>query len=169
MNNTNELHIEITRDDFANFHKYYFFKKGIKRRIYFVVLLSLLLPLYVGRDQPFHLFVYLITAIFCAIIYSLVFIVLMYFLTLWVKRQPSKNGSILGHKRFLLTDDGIREESESNTTEYKWNGIKSVESNEKYIFIFVDKMAGYIIPKRYFENEAEQITFIALIQSKIHQ
>jgi hypothetical protein len=58
------------------------------------------------------------------------------------------------------------EESENSRHLQKWNGIKAIETNGNSVFIFVDNIAAYVIPRRFFKDETEQKNFIAAIKEK---
>ncbi|MCK4920280.1 MAG: hypothetical protein KAS71_04490 [Bacteroidales bacterium] len=45
------------------------------------------------------------------------------------RNLPSGDGSILGNKTFIVSEDGLLEESESNLQQ--WKGIKFAETNDK--------------------------------------
>jgi len=74
---------------------------------------------------------------------------------------------MLGQNKFIITDEGLVEDSSTNRNIQKWSGIISVEQNQEMIFIFVDRMAAYIISKRFFKDENEQETFLSLIGEKM--
>lgn len=85
-----------------------------------------------------------------------------------VKRMPSKDGSILGKKTFIIEDNGLREITPSNETLVKWNGIEKLIEMDDYIFVFIDKIAAYVIPTRYFETENEKELFIRKMKENIN-
>lgn len=47
----------------------------------------------------------------------------------------------------------------SNEDYIKWSGVRSVEQDKEYIFVFVDSIMAYIIPKRSFASEKESLEF----------
>jgi hypothetical protein len=162
-----EIYIDLTRNDYADFNKYWFLKNGLKKRIYVVIIFALGLPFFVKSEQPFEIITYLISVIICGLIFSIIYLGGMILMMNRTKKLPSDNGSILGKKKFTITEEGLIEESESNKNLQKWNGIKSIEMNETSVFIFVDNVAAYIIPKRFFKNVHEQQVFIKIIDDKI--
>lgn len=162
-----EINIDLTRKDYANFNKYYFLKYGLKKRIYIVIIFALALPLVIHSGHPFDLLTYLTTIIIVGPLFGLIYIGGMTFLMIQTKKLPSDNGTILGRKKFIVTDEGLIEESENNKNLQKWKGIRSVETNNNSVFIFIDSIAAYIIPKRFFKDEIEQQNFIRIISEKI--
>jgi len=161
-----EINIELTRNDYADFNKYWFLKKGLKKRIYLVIIVAIGLPLIINSGRPFEIVTYLITVVFAGLIFGLIYLGGMTIAMKRTKKLPSDNGSILGKKRFLITDEGLIEESESYKNLQKWKGIKGVETNDNSVFIVVDNIAAYIIPKRFFKDTEELRNFINAIEEK---
>lgn len=162
-----EISIDLTRDDYADFNKYCFLKKGLKKRVYIVIIVAFGLPLVINRGRPFDLMTYLTSVIIAGILFGLIYLGGMTFSMRWTKKLLSDNGSILGKKKFMITNEGLIEASESNKNLQKWKSIKSVETNNNSVFIFVDNIAAYIIPKRFFKDETEQQNFIKSIEGKM--
>ena len=162
-----EINIDLTRDDYADFNKYWFLKKELKKRIYLLIIVAFFLPLVINGGRPFDLMTYLITVIIAGLVFGLIYFGGMTLAMKRIKKLPSDNGSILGIKKFMITDEGLIEESESNKNLQKWKSIKSVETNKNSVFIFVDKIAAYIIPKRFFKDETEQQNFIKTIEERM--
>jgi hypothetical protein len=163
-----EINIDLTRADFADFNKYYFFKRGLKKRIYLFFIMAFVLPLLMHSDGPFDLMTYVISVIIVGPLFALIYLGGMTISIFLTKRLPSENGLILGEKKYLITEEGLIEESENNKIIQKWNGIKSIETNKNSVFIFVDNIAAYIIPKRFFQDQAEQHRFIEIIENKLN-
>ncbi len=163
-----EINVDLTRDDFADFYNYYYLNRGLKKRIYIAIFIAFAIPLVVNNNMPFELFGYLRAVILTGLIFGAIYFGAMIILLKSTRILPSKNGSILGKKTFTITESGLLEESDSNTNLQKWQGIQSVESNDNSIFIFVDKIAAYVIPKRYFKDPNQQIEFVSIIKGKIN-
>ena len=81
--------------------------------------------------------------------------------------MPDKNGEIIGEKTYLILKDGFKQITANGESFIKWNGIKSLEENKNYLFIFVDKIAAYVIPKRYLNDLPEKNEFIKTLKENI--
>ncbi len=163
-----EINVEITSKDFTSFNKYYYLKKGLKHRLIIYLITVIGLPIIVNYGEPFDLITFIITMLFTAIIFGLLFFGLGYLSLNLVGKLPSKNGAILGKRKFTISEAGLIEESDSNTNIQKWNSVKSIEQNNEFIFVFIDKIAAYIIPKRYFSNEEHVNLFVENMKLKIN-
>lgn len=164
-----EINIEITRSDFANFYKFIYFKKGIKMRIKLVIIIALVYPiiLMIIKDVSFEFDVYIELALIMALFFALLLAFGMLINMKLMKKAPDKNGSILGKKKFTITEEGLVEETESIVNLLKWRGIKEVKTNKNYIFILVDSYSAHIIPKRFFRDLDEEMLFLKTIEEKV--
>jgi len=162
-----EIQIDVNRKDYINFNKYYY-KKGLKRRLIIVLIVVIGLPIFMNIGKPFELHELLINMIITTIVFSSVFLGIGYISIRRTGRLPSDKGSILGKKTITVTDEGLISESENSKTIQKWSGIRSIEQNDDMIFIFVDKIAAYIIPKRFFNDQIHIDSFLKKLDEKIN-
>ena len=164
-----EINVEITRKDFIGFNKYYYLKKGLKKRLMIYLIVIIVLPLIMSIGRTFDLFDILIDMVMTAFIFGLIYFGLGYLSINLTGKLPSSNGSIIGKRKYIITNNGFVEESENNTNIQNWNSIKSIEQNREMIFIFVDKIAAYIIPKRYFKSQERVDEFIQKLNSEMNK
>ncbi len=160
-----EITIDLNRDDYADFNKYVFLKKNLKKRIYVVAIVAIVMPLAMLKGD-FDLVQYLVKVVLAAVVFGSIYLGGMFLALKRTGKLPSDNGSVLGKKKFVITDDGLVEETENNTNLQKWKSITSIETNKCSVFIFVDTIAAYVIPKRFFKDENEQNLFIAALNEK---
>lgn len=162
-----EINITLTRKDYIEFNKYFYLKKAMKKRLKLVLMMALGLPFIMNLGSPFNLNNYLFDVLLVAIIFGVIYLLLGYLLMNRTGRLPSEDGSILGDKKFIIEEEGLIEESKTNRNIQKWIGIKAIEENENYLFIFVDNVAAYILPKRYFENKDVYDEFLNEINKRM--
>jgi hypothetical protein len=162
-----ELIVELTRKDFANFNRYWYFKKKLKQRMIFIIIFALVISVFENGGHRFDFFVYLFTVVSILVLFGVSFFALMWLMLTFSGNLPSENGSVLGKKKFILSEDGFVEESENSKSSQKWKSIKAVEENGNAIFVFVDNIAAYIVPKRFFKDEIEQSEFINYIKNNM--
>jgi hypothetical protein len=72
---------------------------------------------------------------------------------------PDNKEGILGEHTVEINDSGIKDITQVSESMYKWNGVKSIEQSKDYIFIFVDSIQAYFIPKRSFSSEKDNVEF----------
>jgi len=162
-----EIEIEIVREDYADFNRYFYLKKGFLKRIYIILVTAFVISALIYRKPEFDMGLYLRLVVLSGLIFGLIYIGGMYLGLSFTKRLPADKGGILGKKRFTITKEALVEDSETHRNIQRWQGIKSIELNDNAIFVFVDNIAAYIIPKRYFKNDRELETFVGLMRQKV--
>ena len=162
-----EIKTYITRDDFLEFNKFVLMKNRLKRGFVIASIFILFWLIILNYNQSFNPMTILIELIIFYLGWG-IFIFLVYKVSFQrIKKMPDQNGSILGHKTYILQDDGFKEITESSETLTKWNGIKNITETKNYTYVFVDKISAYIIPKRTVDENNEVERFITTLKSKI--
>jgi len=161
-----EVEVDITRDDYLAFNNYVMSKMPLKKFRFIIVALAILVVciLTVRNMKDF-----LNLIVFTTILVIIVTIIAFLFKAInnrFVKRLPLEKGGILGKHIFKIENEGIREITEYNDSLLKWEGIKSIETTNKHIFIFVDKHMAHIIPKSSFESDEECNNFLNILKNK---
>jgi len=64
-------------------------------------------------------------------------------------------------------NEGIHEINPFGSCFYKWEAVESVEDNCGDVYIFLDKLAGFIIPSDAFESQIEEEKLISILHCKI--
>jgi hypothetical protein len=73
---------------------------------------------------------------------------------------------LLGEHTLILSDDGIIESTSVNEALNKWAGIRGIEQNDGYIFIFLNQTMAHIIPKRAFVDPEAASLFLQEAQTR---
>ena len=162
-----EIQIDLTRADFADFNKYFFFKRKLKSILVSVIIIPILITLYVTWNDYFDLFKFCICYVIALLFFGIIYFGLLMLTLKITGKLPSDKGSILGKRKYTITDEGLLEESEINNNLRKWSGIKTVEANKNSVFIIVDTIAAYVIPKRFFKDLDEMNLFVQSVTEKI--
>jgi hypothetical protein len=161
-----EINSQLTREDYVEFNKYIFLKMKMKRSIFIALLFIIFWIVYLNLNQPFNLLVLLIELIAFALFWAVLIFAFYRLSFARIKKMPDENGEILSKKTYFLTDDGLKEISANNESFTKWSGFKSIAENKKYVFLFVDKIAAYIIPKRVFKDSEEVTQFLEYVKTR---
>jgi hypothetical protein len=162
-----EIKIEITRKDFQKFNLYAAKKNKALKRFKLVPVIFLILIVLLLNIKEISNITYMVIQIAFILFLYLAFVLLFKPITaLITKYTPAKDGGTLGEHKFRISDEGLWESTEYNESLTKWNGIKSIETTKKYIFVFIDTHMAHIIPKRYFKSEEDSENFIDTLRSK---
>ncbi|HLJ53164.1 MAG TPA: YcxB family protein [Rhizomicrobium sp.] len=76
------------------------------------------------------------------------------FITFGYKTPLDPKGSFLSPTDIELAPDGIRWKSELREGRTAWNAVNRVVETKSHIYLFIDRAAAHVIPKRSFSSEA---------------
>jgi hypothetical protein len=74
---------------------------------------------------------------------------------------------VLGEHTLEITDEGLVESTEVNTTLHKWNSMFRIRRTGSYILIFVAEGVGHIVPLKQLPNDGSVEEFIVELESRI--
>ncbi|OCT13349.1 hypothetical protein A8709_03610 [Paenibacillus pectinilyticus] len=152
-----EITVNITRSDYWKYNKYALFNIPKLRNRFIITNISL----------PFIVII-LLLLFKLPLVFSLCWGVFggglaCIFSYLSMKKRvmsiPESKEGILGERRVEINEIGIHQLSSVSQSSYKWSGVRSINQNDEYIYIFVDTIMAYIIPKRSFVTEKESLEF----------
>jgi hypothetical protein len=159
-----ELNIEITREDYGRFMKFWYVKFRLKKSFIFITILSLIFALVLVDFSTITFVDYIIVVLMLMMLYGMILFLTMNFSLKRSGKLLHENGTVLGIKKIDISEQGIQESSENSTTMFKWNSIKEVTSDDQAIYIFVDKVAAIIIPKRHLMDITQQEELFAEVE-----
>lgn len=158
---------EITREDFLQFNKHMQSRINPRKPILFTLLFLFLLVIVANIGEPFDLFAIVTEMLILLVLWTVIFVLFKQVTLSRIKKMPKDKGAILGEREYLIEDKGFREISDSSETLTKWKGFNEIQESKDYYYLFVDKIAAYIIPKRSFSNKTEEEEFINTINENI--
>lgn len=144
---------DTTKEDYWSFNKYVMFKNPKIKNSLIVSLILYMVLVFVGLYIFTHSRIYsLTTTLLGAVIFSFL---MMKSTKRKIIRLVENEDGILGEHTIEINKDLLLEDTKNNSSSWNWNGIKSIEANEDYIFIFINNLLGHVIPKRAFESQEE--------------
>jgi len=161
------MKIKLTRQDYLEFNKFVFLKERIYRSSKIAIFFIFIWIILLNYKQPFDLTEIIIELICFTAIWGLMILLIYWFTFNKLKNMPDSDGEILGEKIYIISEEGLKQISVNSETFTKWIGFKFYAETDKYIFLFVDKIAAYIIPKRIFKDQNELLEFTDIVKSKI--
>jgi hypothetical protein len=81
--------------------------------------------------------------------------------------SPLPDGSLVGARRIELTDDHVRQVAPLHEATTSWAGVLAVEETAGHIFLMTDRLAGYIVPRRAFRDDAGREAFVAFARARL--
>ncbi len=151
-----EIKYNITRKDIWNFNKLAFIYIPIVR--YFLIIMAVVILYPTVSAFLNNVAEGIANLIFLFIVLTVAYQILKWLIIL----LPSAKGGILGDHMMELRTDGVREQTNVNDNMYKWSGIYKIINHKKYIFIFTNRMAAHIIPRRSFATKSQADTFLEM-------
>jgi len=88
-------------------------------------------------------------------------------LRLWVRRLPRDDGATLGRHELEVGEDGLHVEGRSGRAFVRWSAIVELRETDEHVFLYVDRMLAYVVPKRAFGDGAELERFLGLARARI--
>lgn len=64
--------------------------------------------------------------------------------------------------RVVISDAGVSESTANSRSQFTWDALEKIESNENYIFIYNTPATAFVIPKREIGNDAFEALKLAL-------
>jgi hypothetical protein len=158
-----EIRVELSRKDYTSYLRYYFLRKGIKKKMLVIMAIIIVSTVLSSIGKPFEITSFL-SDLFSTLI-SVIFLVLMLRLIfgLLIRFMPMTDAKKMGKRKYSINREGIAIETETSSIFQKWTGIVAIEQNKDLILLFVNGVGAHIIPKRYFESQDRLNSFIAEI------
>lgn len=88
-------------------------------------------------------------------------------LRLWVRRLPREDGATLGRHQIELSETGFHVEGRSGRAFVRWSAVVELLEVEAHVFLYVDRMMAYVIPKRAFAGSGECDRFVDFARKHI--
>ncbi|MCC5916615.1 MAG: YcxB family protein [Cryomorphaceae bacterium] len=156
------LTIDISRQDYADFNKFHFFKTKLKRTVMVGALTIIFLQLFLNREQ-FDLTLTVISSIVCVIVYVFV----IYRGLNKTKSIPNNDGAILGQKEVEFAEDKIIYKTANSEGSSDWTTIKKLEESSKAFYLYMDANMAILVPKKVFKDKADEDAFKTMVRQKM--
>lgn len=80
---------------------------------------------------------------------------------------PASGGALIGPRHISLDENGVAEESTNHRHQSTWSGVISVGETGEHVFLMVDRLAGYIVPKRAFRDSSGLEAFLVFARTHV--
>jgi uncharacterized membrane protein YeaQ/YmgE (transglycosylase-associated protein family) len=108
-----------------------------------------------------------LAATFCGMILGA--LIMLMIVGLMSRRQlrqmkPSDDGFVIGKQQITLCVEGIRQTSSHHQMIMNWSCVCAVNATDKHVFVMVDRIGGFILPKRSFSTDEQREQFVGEIE-----
>lgn len=83
------------------------------------------------------------------------------------KQLPYKDGTILGFRQFIITEEGFSEKTDNTISMVRWQKVNRIEETEDMIYVFIDAHAAHFIPKHFFSSDSTCQEYIEALRARI--
>ncbi len=92
----------------------------------------------------------------------------VHFISLVLMQLVSSHSRLLvrNEKRVEISETGVISKTEMGRSEMKWSAIENIRQTKKYILIYISDRAAMLIPKRYFDNQAQAEEFYSYLNQR---
>lgn len=154
---------ELTRKDFADFFIYNYMAKRIRGAVISLATVLFLVNFVIGDSLKFE--------IWQNVLFSIVFLALMFFSTLSqltrTAKQFKENGPMLCYKTVEFTEEHFSSSDWYSSSQIRWQAVSRIGVSKKAVYIFLDGYSGYIIPDRAFQTAQEKTEFVEFVKTRI--
>jgi len=159
-----EIRVELMKEDIIDFKKYYFKKYRFKKLLFLSLVLSFVLPLTYTDKKHLHFY-----DLIPILIFHIIYWGLYYREIKSTKGIALKKGKYIEERKYIIQENEMICISENSTVTFKWiSGIMNMDIGVNAIYLYVNKTAIFIIPKRSFDDEKSVNNFIENIRTKIN-
>lgn len=82
----------------------------------------------------------------------------------WVRSVPRDDGALLGVHELELSDAGFTVEGRAGRSFVRWSAVVELRETESHVFLFVDRMLAYVVPKRAFSDRDACAHFVTYVR-----
>ena len=82
------------------------------------------------------------------------------------RMKPSDDGYVIGSQKLTLCEEGIRQTSRHHQMLMNWSCVRAVNTTDKHVFVMVDRIGGFILPKRSFSSDEQREQFVDEIKKR---
>jgi hypothetical protein len=81
--------------------------------------------------------------------------------------SPGERGSLVGPRTIALSEDGVRQLAPLHQGFTTWEGVLEVAQTGAYLFLMTDTLAGYVVPRRAFADDAAWRAFAQCARTRL--
>ena len=163
-----EITVQLNRDDYKEFTRYVLENKKISRRFSLASYIFFICFVILVNYKKISDFKYMFGQLLFIVILLTVFLFIFFRINVFFSKYiPNKEGLSLQKKKIIIGDEALMVETDLSKTSMQWNGIQSIEENNNYIYIFIDRHMAHVIPKRFFKTSDECGEFVKSLKVKI--
>lgn len=158
-----KIHYELTEEDYLHFNLFHI--KHSKTAMNSLNLQRFLTPVFFIIVAFIFSKIGDMSVVFPLIVFGLISVVWViyypkYFYNLVMRQskkmlKEGKNDGLLGQQQMTLSEEGIVYVTSNGESQVKWSGVKKIEEDSDYFYLYNSSVSAYILPKRALSNVEE--------------
>ncbi|MGD7044819.1 YcxB family protein [Jeotgalibacillus proteolyticus] len=159
----------VTKEEFNKYGKYHF---ELAYRIIFYSLFIFIffifaIPTINMADADFYIFLFIPYAIFSLLVSFLVVLIGKFTSKIRTSREYNSDQLIQKEITYTFTPKEIQQKFDRSVGYFEWNQIQNVHENKDMFRLYVSKAKAIILPKRFFNSNAEIELLKKLVRDKL--
>lgn len=162
-----QIRFQLSRGDYELFLRRLYFEKDLAKRLFLLIIFSLLIGFSRQREQPFELSIFIIktliaaSALFC-------FGALIPFLIAKLRlRKALVTKPITELRTISVREDGISMISINENSFWRWETLKNADMVNGFLYFTLFTNKYYLIPLNSFSSENEATNFLGVLKNGI--
>ncbi|HVW97986.1 MAG TPA: YcxB family protein [Mucilaginibacter sp.] len=161
-----ELIFKLSKKDYLKFCKLHL-KDSISRHFVRFLLLAVFLVIILNAES-FDLLKFLTSLVLVpAILFTILYFIPLFIFYRRLIKKIKNTPAYLSEKRLILGDEGLFTANGDKMDIWKWQAMKSIYSNQEFVYLILIDKRYIVIPKRCFESENAAVNFYGLVSQKI--
>jgi hypothetical protein len=162
-----QIKFQSTQKDYNTFFKRLYFEKDLGKRLFLLVIFSLLIGSLRPQQLPFELSGFVIKTLIAAIVLFFIGALIPLLMSRWRLKKALITKPITETKTLNIQDDGIIVTSANETSFWRWEVLKRADMVNGFLYITLFTNRFYLIPINAFSSENESINFLGVLKNGI--
>lgn len=66
--------------------------------------------------------------------------------------KEGKNDGLIGEHQWIMSEEGLADKTSNGESKVNWSGIKSLQEDKDYFYLYNSAISAYVLPKRATKN-----------------
>ena len=161
------IKFQLTREDYNLFLKRLYFQKELGKRLFFLIVFSLLIGVSKQPNQPYVLLVFILKALIAGTVFFCAGFLIPFLIAKLRLRKALVSRPITEFRTLSVHEDGVNVTSTNESSFWKWETLKSAEMVNGFLYFTLFTNKYYLIPIDSFPSDNEAINFLGVLKNGI--
>ena len=162
-----QIRFQSTQEDYNTFFKRFYFEKDLGKRLFLLVIFSLLIGNSRLEGRPFELSSFITKTLIAAIALFCIAALIPFLISKLRLKKALRTKPITEPKTLIVQQDGISVTSASETLFWRWEVVKKADMINGFLYVTLFTNKFYLIPLNAFSSENEAINLLGVLKNGI--